>query len=67
MDAGKLKEVEAVLLGKIEYYAENGYWESVERISAALLNLAAIRAIEAGGRVRTGPGGPVVDPPRGRD
>jgi len=67
MDADELREVESLLLDRLRYHAEHGYWETVERISNTLLNFAALRAIEAGGRVRAARGGPVVDPPRKAD
>ena len=68
MDTGKLNEIEAKLLGKLESYCKSGsYWESAERISRIMVNIATLRAIAQGGRVRLAPGGAVVDPPKGRD
>jgi len=64
----KLGKIEAKLLDKLEQYCQGGsYWESAERVSRIMINIAALKAIAQGGRVRPGPGGPVVDPPRGKD
>jgi len=64
----KLNEIEARLFDKLEGYCRGGhYWESAESVSHILVNIAALKAIAEGGKARCGPGGVVVDPPRGKD
>jgi len=64
----KLSEIENRLLSGLEKYCRSGsYWETAETISRIMVNIAALRAIAEGGRVRPGPEGPVVDLPKGKD